>query len=438
MNSKQKLMLLMAKLDKLIESQLSNILEQDKLLNLRATWTGLHYLVKESSKEKKVKIRILNTNWCTLRKDLLRSPEIGYSQIFQKVHNDEFDMAGGEPFSLLLGDYNLDVNSVSNPKANSDIEAVKLLSMVAASSFTIVALSINASILGLNHYRELSGQANIFNTLQGRNHHAWHNFRNSESSRFVSLLMPKVLMNSYYTEIVNLQRQFYGKEIMIWSNTVYAYASVFVQSYLKTGWFLEVLGMPNTELDYQGGQLRDLSAPLFPHIKELQLEQLLTEVLITSDQEQALNNEGITALMQIPQTSHAAFLSNPSVKTMMPIKADEKITGEQLATLIPYMLCVCRFAHYLKVIAREQLGRYHNISDCEYRLNHWLSQYIASNTDINFKMKTRFPLSSGEVKIALARGHNEHYLCLMKLSPQLKTNHACAAILLKTSFSAIH
>lgn len=163
---------------------------------------------------------------------------------------------------------------------------------------------------------------------------------------------------------------------------------------------------------------------------------LLTTVIINNEQEQALNAAGFTVLSQLPQTPSACFIHSPSLKYCG--QPEGGLIAEQLACLLPYLLCVCRFAHYLKIIGRDTLGEYQDSKACEQALQTWLNQYIASNHDITTDMKARFPLTAGDVKLILQPGHQAHYLCFMRLRPQLKTNQTSASILLKTALRPLH
>ena len=53
----------------------------------------------------------------------------------------------------------------------------------------------------------------------------------------------------------------------------------------------------------------------------------------------------------------------------------------RISAMLQYMLCVSRFAHYLKVAARDKIGSFAEAGECEDYLNHWLQQYVTSDSD---------------------------------------------------------
>ena len=427
---------LIVAIDDRLTQQLHEIMQHPALQELQATWTGLHYLVTQVKKTEPVKISILNVSWQTLCKDMHRSSDVEHSALFDKINNLEFGMPGGEPFALIIGDYQLDINSVTNRHCVRDMQALKAMAQISAMSFTLFVSGIKATAFGFETYRQFSGQGHLSIDATAINQTLWQRFRQSEEARFIGLVLPRFLLNQHYQRVVQISRCYYGAPNYIWGNAVYAYAAVFARSFVETGWFLDALGMPNDKMPSQGGLLPNISAPPFIEDETILPDNLLTKVIISDQQEQALNNAGFTVLSQLAQIPWACFIHSPSLKSCG--KQEGLLTAEQLSCLLPYLLCICRFAHYLKIIGRDKLGQYKDNKTCERELQTWLNQYIASNTDITTAMKARFPLTAGDVKIMLQPGHEAHYICSMRLSPQLKTQQTSASVLLKTALTPIH
>lgn len=419
---------LIANIDRVIEEQLHAILRQTALQQLRASWAGLHYLSQQANNKKNMIIKLLDINWQSLRRDLNRSANIEQSQLFDKIAEHEFGIAGGQPFSLLIGDYYLDLHPVSNRQSIQDLTTLQAMAEIAANSFSVFITATKATIFGVDNFQQLVNQTAIHVDLPAYQYQRWQRLRQSEASRFLGLVLPKMRLDSYYQKHINLQRQYYHSPITIWTNSAYAYASVFMQSFSDSGWFLDALGIPEAQPDIKGGVIADVTSDSLSHALP---PTLLVEGLLTNDKQQQLNQQGFIALCQIPYIGKVAFNHSPSVK--LSVNNNEEVNAEQLACLLPYLLCICRFAHYLKIIGREKLGKYQNTKDVEYDLQQWLNNYVASNTDISLAMKARYPLTNGKVKIALQQDGYQHYLCSIQLSPQLRTQHTMATVLLKTS-----
>ncbi len=96
-----------ALLDALLDGQVNAILHHPRFQKLEASWRGLRYLAEQAEGAENVKIRVLSVSWNELARDLERAIEFDQSQLFRKVYSDEFGTPGGEPFGLLLGDYEI-------------------------------------------------------------------------------------------------------------------------------------------------------------------------------------------------------------------------------------------------------------------------------------------------------------------------------------------
>src|SRR5712692_8869618 len=97
----------LARIDALLNDQINAILHHRSFQRLEASWRGLYYLVHRIDDGSSIKVRVLNVSWKELTRDLERALEFDQSQLFRKVYNDEFGTPGGEPYGLLLGDFEL-------------------------------------------------------------------------------------------------------------------------------------------------------------------------------------------------------------------------------------------------------------------------------------------------------------------------------------------
>ena len=107
---------------------------------MEASWRGLRYLVEQVEEGINVKIRVLSVTWKDLALDLERAIEFDQSQVFRKVYNDEFGTPGGEPFGVLLGDYQLHHRPMPGHPVD-DVGALTAISQVSAAAFAPFALN---------------------------------------------------------------------------------------------------------------------------------------------------------------------------------------------------------------------------------------------------------------------------------------------------------
>ena len=96
---------LLTAIDDLVSAQVNAILHDPHFQRLEARWRGLAYLVQVAQDVPNVELKVLSVPWVELCRDLDRAVEFDQSRLFRLVYGDEFDMPGGEPFGLMVGDY---------------------------------------------------------------------------------------------------------------------------------------------------------------------------------------------------------------------------------------------------------------------------------------------------------------------------------------------
>ncbi|MEO0443685.1 MAG: type VI secretion system contractile sheath large subunit, partial [Pseudomonadota bacterium] len=122
------------KLDHLINDQLNAIIQHRKFKTLEASWRGLDYLAKQVLGTKNIKIKVLDVAWHEVVRDMERALEFDQSQLFQKIYNEEYGSPGGEPYGVLIGDYEINHRPTAE-HPHDDLSALAGIAQVAAASF---------------------------------------------------------------------------------------------------------------------------------------------------------------------------------------------------------------------------------------------------------------------------------------------------------------
>ena len=92
-------------IDKKLSAQLNEVMHDPEFQKLESTWRGLHYLVHQSETGENLKIRVLNVTKHELFKDLEKAAEFDQSSLFKKIYEEEYGQLGGQPYGMLVGDY---------------------------------------------------------------------------------------------------------------------------------------------------------------------------------------------------------------------------------------------------------------------------------------------------------------------------------------------
>jgi type VI secretion system protein ImpC len=117
----------------------------------------------------------------------------------------------------------------------------------------------------------------------------------------------------------------------------------------------------------------------------------------------------------------AAFMGAQSAqKPKTYFKADANANAE-LSTKFNYMLCVSRFAHYLKVMARDKIGAFMEVGECERWLNDWIGNYVLATPELaGDEMKARKPLADARVQVEAVPGKPGYYQAVAYLRPHFQ------------------
>jgi type VI secretion system ImpB/VipA family protein len=139
----------MADLDRAISAQVAEVVVHPTFQRLEAAWRGLHYLVTHSETGAALKIKVLDVAKEELADDLVRAVKFERSRTFQKVYDDVYDRFRGEPFGLLVGDYEFS----HRPE---DVALLGKIAKVAAASFAPFVAAASTQLLGIERWGDLT------------------------------------------------------------------------------------------------------------------------------------------------------------------------------------------------------------------------------------------------------------------------------------------
>jgi type VI secretion system ImpC/EvpB family protein len=430
-----------AHIDGLLNRQVNAILHHPRFQKLEASWRGLRYLINQvPADEQKLKIRILNLSWNTLVNDLERALEFDQSQLFRKVYEEQFGMAGGEPFGVLLGDYELHLRPEEGYPTD-DLEALRSISATAAAAFAPFVAAAHPSLLELTSFSSLERPLDLGRTYAQIEFVKWRSLRDSEDSRFVALTLPRVLMRLPYTEDSGRVDGFRFHEDVsapdrsgyLWGNAAYAFGAVLIRTFATSAWLAAIRGVRRGE--DAGGLVTGLPVHSFSTDHTGLVPKTSTEVLITDQQDKELSDHGFLSLCACPDTETSAFYGSASIQVPKTYDEMAATANARLSASLQYMLCVARFAHYIKVIARDKIGSIQTPGELEDLLRKWLIQYTNANDNASPEMKARLPLREAKVQIAEVAGKPGRYACEIHLRPHFQLDQLVSTVRLRTTVS---
>jgi type VI secretion system protein ImpC len=404
-----------AQIDHLVSIQLNEILHNQQFQKLEGTWRGLKYLLDQSETGSQLKIRILNASKKDLLRDLQRAPEFDQSAMFKKVYEEEYGLFGGEPFGVLVGDYEFS-------KHPEDLELLEKVSQVAAAAHAPFLSAASSELLNMESYTNLDQPRDIGKIFDSTEYAKWKGFRESEDSKYVALTCPRVLMRLPYgrdtapVEGFNFEEGVDGTDHSkyLWGNAAYALASKMTQAFATYGWCVAIRGVEG------GGLVDGMPSHTFRTDEGDVALKCPTEIAITDRREKELADQGLVPLVHCKGTDKAAFFSIQSCNKPKLYDSDSANANARLSAQLPYMMSTCRFAHYLKAMMRDKIGGFMSRDDCWRFLNRWISKYVTQDDKAGPATKAKFPLREARIDVEEIKGKPGAYRAVAYLRPHFQ------------------
>jgi type VI secretion system ImpC/EvpB family protein len=436
-----------ARIDRLLGSQCNVILHHPAFQKLEASWRGLRYLVQQVPEGVAVKVRVLQLTWKEVCRDLEKALEFDQSQLFKKIYDEEFGTPGGQPFGVLLGDYEVS-HRITPESPTADVRALRSISSVAAAAFAPFIAAARPSLFGFESFAELEKPLELSRIFQGADYQPWRALRQMEDSRFVGLTLPRVLMRLPHdgrdqpgAALGTAVPPFCFREETsapdlgqyLWGSAVYSFGGTLVRAFAASGWFAEIRGVPPGLL--AGGLVTDLT--VYSHRTDLPrvAPRPSTDGVVTDPADRDLGDLGFIPLCHCRDTDVAAFYGNQSVHLPAVYQEGTATANANLSSMLQYILCVSRFAHYLKVMARDKTGSFTTPSLCEEHLRRWLGTYTASSVSPDEETRAKCPLREVQVQIREDAGKPGSYLCVLHLMPHAQLDEVATSIRLTTTLT---
>jgi type VI secretion system protein ImpC len=413
-----------SQIDQKLSLQLNEIMHTPEFQKLEGTWRGLNYLVHQSETGENLKIRVLNANKRDLLKDLEKAIEFDQSALYKKVYEEEYGQLGGEPYGMLIGDYEFS-------RHPEDVSLLKMISGVAAAAHAPFISAANPKLFNMDSFAELGQPRDLAKIFMGVEYASWKSFRESEDSRYVALTMPHVLGRLPYGEDFKRVEEFNFEEFVdgkhhdkyLWMNAAWAYGARITDAMAKYGWMARTRGVEG------GGKVEGLPVHTFPTDDGEVAMKCPTEIAISDRREFELSNLGFLPLLHSKGRDFAVFMGAQSCQKPKQYFDPAANANAELSTKINYIMCVSRFAHYLKVMARDKIGSFMEVQKCENWLNQWINEYVHPNPkDAGDEALARAPLAEARVEVKEVKGKPGWFEAVAWLRPHFQLEALTASM----------
>ena len=412
-----------AEIDRLITSQMNEIMHNEEFQKLEGSWRGLHHLVKNSLTGTQLKIRVMSVTKKDLLKDFERALEFDQSALFKKIYEEEYGTFGGAPYGALIGDYEFG----NHPQ---DMALLESMSQVAAAAHAPFLSAASSELFGWDTFSEMNEVRDVSKIFDRAEYAKWRSFRESEDSRYVGLTLPHVLGREPYgaatrpTETFNFEEDVDGKDHKkyLWSNAAYALGTRLTEAFSMHGWCVAIRGVEG------GGLVQGLPTHTFETDEGEVAMKCPTEVAITDRREKEFADNGFIPLVHCKGSDYAAFFATQSANKAKKYDTDDANANARLSSQLQYIFAVSRFAHYLKSMMRDKIGSFMSRQEAQIFLNRWISGYVLENDVAPAAQKAKYPLREARIDVAEVPGKPGAYRAVAFLRPHFQLDELSVSL----------
>ncbi|MGK3987673.1 type VI secretion system contractile sheath large subunit [Sorangium sp. So ce136] len=408
---------LIAEIDVKLSRQIDEILHNPSFQKLESAWRGLKFVIDRCDFRENIKVEMLNCSKEDLLADFEDAPEVPKSGLYKLVYSAEFGQFGGKPVGAIIANYEFGPGP-------QDIALLQKCAAVATMSHAPFIAAAGPQFFGLKDFGGLPNLKDLKSLFEGPQYTKWNAFRETEDARYVGLVMPRFLLrlpfgaNTVPVKAFNYEEDVVGRhDAYCWGNATYAFATRLADSFAKYRWCPNIIG------PQAGGTVENLPLHQYEAMGEIQTK-VPTEILLTERREFELSEEGFIGLTFRKDSDNACFFSaNSTQKPKFYGQSEEGRAAEmnyRLGTQLPYMFIMCRIAHYLKVLQREQIGTWKERADLEKELNDWIGQYVADQDVVSAATRGRRPLRKAKIIVTEVPGNAGWYKVDMQVRPHFK------------------
>ena len=298
-----------------------------------------------------------------------------------------------------------------------------MISGVAAAAHAPFVANAGPKLFNFDSFTELANPRDLAKIFEAVEYAPWRSFRESEDSRYVALAMPRVLSRLPYGEnfkrVDRVQLRGGGRRQG-------------AQQLLVDGSRLGLRGADHRRLRpvrldgphrgvEGGGKVEGLPVHTFPTDDGDVAMKCPTEIAISDRREFELSNLGFLPLLHSKGNDFAVFMGAQSCQKPKTYFDPAANANAELSAKFNLILSTSRFAHYLKVMARDKIGSFMEVGECCAWLNNWINNYVAAQPGRTpaRRSRPRQPLAEAKVEVRAVKGKPGYYEAVAYLRPHL-------------------
>lgn len=205
-------------------------------------------------------------------------------------------------------------------------------------------------------------------------------------------------------------------------NAAFVLGTRLTDAFDRYGWCTAIRGAES------GGRVENLPTHIFTSDDGDPDMKCPTEVGITDRREKELSDLGFLPLCHYKNQDYAVFFGAQTTQKPKKYDTAEATANAAISARLPYMMATSRFAHYLKVMARDKIGSFAEREDIEKWLNRWINNYVNSNPNATQEQRSKYPLREARIVVQEVPGAPGSYKAQAFMRPWLQFEELTAAL----------
>jgi len=297
------------------------------------------------------------------------------------------------------------------------------LAKIAGAAHAPLITGASPTVMQMDTWQDLGNPADLAKIFGTQEYADWGEFRQSEDARYVGMCMPRFIGRLPYGEKTNRVQDLAFEEDTgrgdhekyVWLNAAYAMATNITRAFKESGWCVQIRGHES------GGLIENLPAHTYKTDDGGIDTTCPTEVAISDRREGELSTLGFMGLIHKKNTNMAAFIGGQSLQEPAEFNDDKATANARLSARLPYIFAVCRFAHYLKCMVRDKIGKNMEAAEAQRWLSDWINDYVCGDpSTASQSILAKRPLSAAEVVIESDEADPGHYKATFRLRPHFQ------------------
>jgi type VI secretion system protein ImpD len=359
---------------------------------------------------------------------------------FKKIYSDEYGTPGGEPYGVIIGDYEIS-HRISKEHPTDDISTLAGIAQIAAAAFSPFIASPASDLFGMDDFSGLGSPVDYEKVFSQAEYIKWNELRKASDTRFIGLALPKILMRKpYQTSMasykgINFYEKIDGKaDHNLWGNACYAFGCILIREFADIGWFGHIRGAPRSQLS--GGIFKELAVDSHRTDSEGIAFKPTTNVVITDAIEKNISELGFIPLCQGYLSPYTTFYNNQSIHKPKKYNTLDVNTNAKISSMLQHVLCGARVSHFIKLMVRDKVGSFIGADKCEDYIRQWLMKYTTGSEDLDWEEQAKYPLKEGYVRVKEHPNKPGHFLCVIHIQPHYQLDQMVSELELVTELAS--